>query len=126
VETPLLATKLFVPGIRPGTVARPRLMRRLDSALTNSLTLVSAPAGFGKTTVLSQWIAEDGSPKPVAWVQLDEGDNDPVRFWDYFIGGIRKLRPLSGQIASSMLHAPQPYPIESVLTVLINEVSERR
>jgi LuxR family transcriptional regulator, maltose regulon positive regulatory protein len=124
VDTPLLATKLFVPEIRPGTVARPRLMRRLDSALTNSLTLVSAPAGFGKTTVLSQWIVEDGAPKPVAWVQLDEGDNDPVRFWDYVIGGLRKLRPLSGQIASSMLHAPQPYPIESVLTVLINEISE--
>ena len=71
MDTPLLSTKLFVPPVRPGLVARPRLVERLKSALTNPLTLVSAPAGFGKTTVLTQWIATIEPPTRSAWVQLD-------------------------------------------------------
>jgi len=123
MDTPLLSTKLFVPPARPGLVPRPRLMERMESALSSPFTLVSAPAGFGKTTVLTQWVASKPS-RPVSWVQLDEGDNDPVRFWDYFIGALRKLRPSTGQMASAMLHAPQAYSIESVLAALINDIGE--
>ncbi len=121
--TSLLATKLFVPQPRPGLVARPRLVKQLEPAFSTPLTLVSAPAGFGKTTVLAQWIASYQPPRPVAWVSLDEGDNDPVRFWSYFIAAVRTVRPDAGESASGMLRSPQPYPIEAVLTALINDVS---
>ncbi len=120
MDTPLLSTKLFVPQPRPGLVARPRLMERMDEALSFALVLVSAPAGFGKTTAVSQW-AKQGKAPPLAWVSLDNGDNDPVRFWDYFIAALTKLKPGIGQAASNMLHSPQPYPTESVLTALIND-----
>jgi LuxR family transcriptional regulator, maltose regulon positive regulatory protein len=120
----LLTTKLFVPQPRPGLIARPRLMERLDSILTNRLTLVSAPAGYGKTTVLSQWIFKNKSQLKVSWVQLDDNDNDPVRFWDYVVEAIKKEQPNAGQITSSMLHAPQQIPIEATLTPLINDLSQ--
>ncbi len=123
METALLSTKLFVPSPRPGLVNRPRLIERLDAALNNPFTLVSAPAGFGKTTVLAQWIAGIKARLPVAWVSLDEGDNDPVRFWDYFIAAASTVRPGAGESASLMLHSPQPYPMQSVLTALINQLA---
>ncbi len=123
MDIPLLSTKLFVPSTRPGLVMRPRLMERLEAGLTGPLTLVSAPAGFGKTTVLSQWIATHEPPRPVAWIQLDEGDNDPVRFWDYFIAAVKKLQPGAGENAATMLHSPQAYAIEAVLTTLINDLT---
>src|SRR3989304_984147 len=123
METQLLATKLFVPQPRPGLVPRPRLMERLQSGFATPLTLVSAPAGFGKTTVLAQWIAGYKPPRPVAWVSLDEGDNDPVRFWNYFIAAVRTVRPEVGESALTMLRSPQPYPIEATLTALINDIS---
>ena len=122
METSLLATKLFVPPARPGLVPRPRLMERLQLALTSRLTLVSAQAGYGKSTVLAQWISEKKLQGSTAWVSLDEGDNDPVRFWDYFIAALRTLRPTTGEAALALLHSPQPYPIESVLTALINDL----
>ena len=74
--TPLLKTKLFVPPARPELISRPRLIERLNEGLDRRLTLVSAPAGFGKTTLLSEWVA--GAGRPVAWLSLDEGDNDPT------------------------------------------------
>ena len=123
MDSQLLTTKLFVPSPRPGLVNRPRLMERLDVALNNPFTLVSAPAGFGKTTVLSQWIAGIKAKFPSSWVSLDPRDNDPVRFWDYFIAATGTLRPGAGESASMMLHSPQPYPMESVLTALINELA---
>jgi LuxR family transcriptional regulator, maltose regulon positive regulatory protein len=120
----LLATKLFIPQPKPGLVSRPRLIARLDAILTNLLTLVSAPAGYGKTTVLSQWISQNKSQLKVFWVQLDDNDNDPVRFWDYVVEALKKEQPTVGQITSSMLHAPQQIPIEAILTPLINDLSQ--
>jgi LuxR family maltose regulon positive regulatory protein len=121
---PLLATKLFVPQPRPGFVARPRLVERLNQALSSGLVLVSAPAGFGKTTAVVQWALQSKKDTSIAWVQLDEGDNDPVRFWDYFIAALKTFKPAAGDVASSVLHSPQSYSIEAVLTSLINDVTD--
>ena len=123
MDTPLLSTKLFVPPARTGLVPRPRLMKRLDAALGSPFTLVSAPAGFGKTTILTQWAATIKPPMRVAWVQLDEGDNDPVRFWDYFIAAVKTLAQSAGSDVSAMLHSPQGYTTEAVLTTLLNDVA---
>jgi LuxR family maltose regulon positive regulatory protein len=86
------------------------------------LTLISAPAGFGKTTLLSEWAA--GCGQPVAWLSLDDGDNDPARFLTYLIAALQKARPDVGKTALQMLHSPQPPPIETALTILINEIAE--
>ncbi|MGH3147148.1 MAG: hypothetical protein ACRDTR_15230, partial [Rubrobacter sp.] len=91
---PLLLTKLSVPSVRPSLVARPRLSQRLEEGLERKLILVSAPAGFGKTTLLSAWPdAPSGNGRPVAWLSLDPGDNDPARFWRYFIAAVDRLHP---------------------------------
>jgi LuxR family maltose regulon positive regulatory protein len=87
---PVLATKLFVPLARAQAVARPRLVDRLDAGIRSGakLTLISAPAGFGKTTVLSDWVARIGRPETgmrVAWLSIESGDNDPVRFFGYLV-----------------------------------------
>jgi len=145
--TPLLTTKLHVPPLRPGLVHRPRLLQRLDEglALGHRLTLISAPAGFGKTTLLSEWIAQRRgdketrrqgevvssplvSPSPgllvsSAWLSLDEGDNDPARFWAYLIAALRIAAPTIGEGVWSALQAPQPPPPEFVLAGLINELA---
>ena len=78
MSTSILATKLYVPPPRPRVVLRPRLIERLNEGLHRKLTLISAPAGFGKTTLLSEWVA--GCQRPAAWLSLDEGDSDPTRF----------------------------------------------
>ena len=78
MNMPILATKLYIPLPRPKVVLRPRLIERLNEGLHRKLTLISAPAGFGKTTLVSEWVA--GCERPVAWLSLDEGDNDPTRF----------------------------------------------
>jgi LuxR family maltose regulon positive regulatory protein len=117
---PLLATKLHIPPARPNMVARPRLLERLDQGLSARLTLLSAPAGFGKTTLLSAWLAEFSSP--AAWVSLDVGDNDPVRFLNYLIAALRAIEPEVGERARQVLRSPQPPSIESILTLLINEL----
>ena len=79
----LLSTKLFIPRTRKNLVSRPRLTERLNASLEKKLTLIAAPAGFGKTTLLSEWIPH--SPRSVTWLSLDEDDNDPTKFWAYFI-----------------------------------------
>jgi LuxR family maltose regulon positive regulatory protein len=116
----LLATKLFIPPLRPRgrVVPRPRLLELLDQGLNARLTLVSAPAGFGKTTLVSSWLAE--GTFPTAWVSLDTGDNDPTRFVSYLIAALRKISPGVGVAAQAQLQSPQPPPLESVLTMLIN------
>ena len=126
METQLLATKLFVPSPRPGLVLRPRLMEQLDSALNSPFTLVSAPAGFGKTTVLTQWIRGIRPGTKFGWIQLDAGDNDPVRFWDYLIAAVRKQHADAGSTASSMLHSPQTFGTDSVLSSLLNDLADIR
>ncbi len=123
MDTPLLATKLFIPQAMPGLVLRPRLVERLNEAQTFGLVLVSAPAGFGKTTAVVQWALQSRKDTTVAWVSLDDGDNDPIRFWGYFIAALKAVRPEAGENALTMLHSIEKYPIESVLTSLINDVT---
>ncbi|HSR32549.1 MAG TPA: hypothetical protein VLY63_18465, partial [Anaerolineae bacterium] len=118
---PLLATKLHIPPARPNLVARPRLLERLDQGLATRLILLSAPAGFGKTTLLSTWLA--GSPSSASWVSLDAGDNDPVRFLNYLICALRTIGPGVGEMTRQLLRSPQPASIASVLTLLINELA---
>jgi len=121
---PLLATKLYVPLPRANLVPRSRLVERLQAGLTGKLTLIAAPAGFGKTTLVSAWWATPtGSAVPMAWVSLDAGDNDPIRFWSYVIAALDTLQPGLGATALALLQAPQSPPIEAVLTLLLNAVS---
>ena len=115
----LLTTKLFIPKTRPDLVSRPRLIERLNTGLRRNLTLVSAPAGFGKTTLLSEWVA--GCERPVAWLSLDEGDNDPTRFLAYLIAALQTIAQNIGVGVLAMLQSPQPPPIEPILTALLNE-----
>jgi LuxR family maltose regulon positive regulatory protein len=125
----LLRTKLYTPPIRPELVSRQRLIERLSEGLPRGrrLSLVSAPAGFGKTTLVSDWLRHV-TPAHVAWVSLDQGDNEPVRFWGYVLAALRGLPELRergiGESAWSMLQSPQPPPIEAVLTDLINDLAE--
>jgi len=96
----------------------------MDQAITRKLTLVSAPAGFGKSTLLAEWLAAaPAGARPAAWVSLDESDNDPARFWAYVVTAMRKIRPEIGESALSLLRSPQPPPIESILTTLINDIT---
>ena len=113
-------TKFHVPGWRSGFVSRPRLVAALDRHAGRKLTLVSAPAGFGKTTLLAEWLA--AGELPVAWVSLDSSDNDPALFWAYVIAALQTIQPGTGSNARSMLHSPQPPSIETVLTSLINDI----
>jgi LuxR family maltose regulon positive regulatory protein len=121
----VLETKLYVPRPRTGQVARSRLSGRLDSGTDSKLVLVSAPAGFGKTTLLTAWLAAspaDGQPRSAAWLSLDPGDNDPAHFWTYVIAGLRTLAPDMGASALELLQSPQALPVEAVLTTLINDL----
>ena len=87
----LLATKLYLPGPRPGQVSRPRLMTRLDEGLARGLILACAPPGYGKTVLLADWARRGG--RPVAWLSLDAGDNDPARFWRHAVAALDRARP---------------------------------
>lgn len=121
---PLLATKLSLPPMRPGLVLRPRLTERLNEARHHRLTLVSAPAGSGKTTLLAEWCdATAASGMPVAWLSLDERDDDPMRFWTYLVAALDGIRSGLGRGALSMLQSAQAVPVEMTLTVLINAIA---
>jgi LuxR family maltose regulon positive regulatory protein len=126
VSTPLLKTKLYIPPVRPGLVSRPRLIERLNAGLNRKLTLVSAPAGFGKTTLVSEWVQALGGatpPRAIAWLSLDEGDNDPTRFLAYFVAALQTIEADVGKGALGALQSPQPPPAEAILTGLINEIA---
>ena len=119
---PLLETKLHVPRWRRSLVARPRLSERLSRGAESALTLVSAPAGFGKTTLLAEWLAvaaADGGS--VAWLSLDQRDNDPALFWTYVVAALNAGVPGGGAGALSPLQPPQP-PNEAGLVALINDL----
>jgi LuxR family maltose regulon positive regulatory protein len=121
MSTPILATKLYIPPPRPKAVLRPRLIERLDEGLHRKLILVCAPAGFGKTTLLGEWVA--ALPRPAAWLSLDEGDNDPARFLSYFVAALRTIAPSMGEGVLDALGSPQSPPTESILTALLNEMA---
>jgi LuxR family maltose regulon positive regulatory protein len=118
-----LATKLYIPPSRRRIVVRPRLVERLNEGLAagHRLTLVSAPAGFGKTTLIGEWVAACG--RPAAWLSLDEGDSDPSRFLIYLIAALQTVAPGIGEGVLTVLHSPQPPPPESTLTALLNDVT---
>lgn len=123
-SAPLLETKLFPPRWRSGLVARRRLVDRLIRDTAAKLILISAPAGFGKSTLLAEWLdATQGDPAPVAWLSIDRSDNDPVTFWSYVIGAIQRQIPNIGRASLELFRSPQPPPTESILTVLINELA---
>ncbi len=121
MSAPILATKLYFPPPQPNIVLRPRLIERLNEGLHRRLTLVSAPAGFGKTTLLSEWVA--GCGRPAAWLSLDEGDNDPTRFLAYLVAALQPIAAGIGEGVLGALRSPQPPPTESVLTALLNEIT---
>ena len=123
-HTQLLTTKLAVPPLPPTLVKRPRLVERLHQGVSRRLTLLSAPAGFGKTTLLSEWHTSPLRKRyRLAWVSLDEADNDPACFWSYVIGSLDMLHPGLGNEAMSLLHASPPVTMESVLVTLLNALS---
>jgi LuxR family maltose regulon positive regulatory protein len=101
-------------------VPRPRLSERLDRGTASKLTLVSAPAGFGKTTLLAAWLADD--VRPGAWLSLDRGDNDPASFWAHVVAALQSVAPEVGATTLALLQESQPPPIEHVLTPLLNDV----
>ena len=123
MSTPILATKLYIPPPRAKIVLRPRLIERLNEGLSSGrkLTLISASAGFGKTTLVSEWIAS--CKQPAAWLSLDEGDNDSTRFLTYLVAGLQMIAPNIGEGVLGVLQSPQPPPTESILTALINEIT---
>jgi LuxR family maltose regulon positive regulatory protein len=135
MATSILATKLFIPSPRKELVHRPRLIKLLNRGLSRKLTLVSAPAGFGKTTLISEWVNNpelDNSNKSsgknrIAWLSLEKGDNDLVQFLSYFINALNRIEGFEAVIggkAQGMLQSPQPAPTEDIISSLINDVSE--
>jgi LuxR family maltose regulon positive regulatory protein len=122
VSTPILATKLFTPAPRARVVLRHNLIERLnDSSRSRGVTLISAPAGFGKTTLASEWTA--GSKRPVAWLSLDDGDNDPARFLMYLVAAVRTVASNIGDGVLGALQSPQLPPVEPLLTALLNDIT---
>ena len=117
----LLATKLHVPRLQPGFVARPRLVQALDEGLVRRLILVGAPAGFGKTALLAGW-ARRGD-RPVAWLSLDAGDNDPARFWRHAVAALDRARAGIAERVGALLGPPAPASFEGLVTALINELA---
>ena len=121
MPTPILATKLYIPRLRPNVVSRPRLIERLNEGLHRKLTLISAPAGFGKTTLVSEWVF--GCQRPAAWLSLDEGENDPARFLTYLVAALQTLAATLGEGVLTILQSPQPPPPASILTALLNDLT---
>ena len=119
----LLATKLHVPGSHPGLVPRPRLADQLDEGLGRGLILACAPAGYGKTALLADWVRR-GS-RPIAWLSLDTADNDPARFWRYVVAALDRACPGIGERIGPLLGPPAPPSFDPLLEALINELAAR-
>src|SRR5665647_1090202 len=116
----MLLTKLHIPPASQNTVHRSELFEKLNLGLSRKLILISAPAGFGKTTVVSDWINQNKIP--TAWFSLDNGDNDPVDFLSYIISGIQSIHKEFGQSALKLLNSPNKPSVESIASLLINEI----
>ena len=123
MDTLILPTKLFAPPLRPGWILRQRLIEQLNVSSQRKLTLVSAPAGYGKTTLISSWLRETNIPS--SWLSLDEGDNDPIRFFQYFIAGLQKIIPDIGADLPGMLQSVQPPSFDVLINLLINETTRQ-
>jgi LuxR family transcriptional regulator, maltose regulon positive regulatory protein len=119
----LLATKLYVPGPRPGFVPRSRLVERLDEGLGRGMVLLCAPAGSGKTVLLAEWARRGG--RPVAWLSLDSGDNDPARFWRHAVAALDGVCPGIDERVAPLFGPPAPPSFEAVVTAVINALAAR-
>jgi LuxR family transcriptional regulator, maltose regulon positive regulatory protein len=117
----LLATKLHVPRPRPGFVARPRLLERLAEGTARELVLVCTPAGFGKTTLLADWARHE--QRPVAWLSLDDADNDPTRFWRHVAAALDRVLPGVAERIAGLLEGPQPAAFQVAVAALVNELA---
>ena len=141
MSSPILVTKLFIPATRPEFVRRPRLLEQLNKGIHRRLTLISAPAGFGKTTLVTEWINQKDKirnenidihssffhlhPSTVAWLSLDAGDNELTRFLTYFIAALNQIEGLDtlGKESLALLGSPEPPGVEAILTPLINDIA---
>jgi LuxR family maltose regulon positive regulatory protein len=121
MASPLVQTKLYFPKLRRSLVARPRLSGRLRREAESRLLLISAPAGFGKTTLLAEWLAATPE-RSVAWLSLEESDRQPASYWTYVITALQTVAPAVGGSALELLQSGQP-PVETVLTAVLNELS---
>ena len=122
MAAPILASKLYRPPPQPNTVFRARLIAQLNAGLNRKLTLISASAGFGKTTLVSAWAA--GCGRPVAWLSLDAGDGDPARFLTYLITALQTVSRGVGAGVLANLRSPQPPQMETLLTALLSDFSD--
>src|SRR5207247_766051 len=118
----LLQTKLHIPVVRARMVSRPRLTNRLIEGIDGKLSLVSAPAGSGKTTLICDFIGKIN--RPVAWISLDSGDNDPIRLFKYFIAAIRTINPEMGDKAESVLESGKSPQLETSATILLTDIAD--
>jgi LuxR family maltose regulon positive regulatory protein len=120
-QTPLLATKLFIPTPRVRRVIRSRLVERLEAGKHRPLTLIAAPAGSGKTTLISEWLA--ACPQPAAWLSLDQSENDPASFWRHLLAAMRRAWPDFGQDLLDLFQSPQPPALDSIPGLMVNELA---
>lgn len=123
MDTPLITTKLLIPTLRQRLVSRPALIDCISKGIAGKLTLLSASSGYGKTTLMSEWCATREQDYPLAWISLDKGDNDPVRFLSYLIAALQNIQDGLGQDTSTLMQGAQNPFEESILSVLVNEVS---
>ena len=124
MPSPLVQTKLYIPQVRRGLVPRPRLSERLNPATQPRLTLISAPPGFGKTTLLAAWLAAaPDAARPVAWVSLEESERERDSFWTYVVTALDAAAGV-GAGTLPLLQTPHP-PIETVLATVLNERRRR-
>jgi LuxR family maltose regulon positive regulatory protein len=123
LSPPLITTKLYRPRPRPDWIPRPRLLARLDKGLAagRRLSLISAPAGFGKTSLASAWVAS--LDRPVAWLGLNAEENDPIRFWTYLVAALQRVTPNVGGELPTLLRATPPAPLETIIASLVNTVA---
>lgn len=121
MPNPIISTKFYIPAPRSRTVIRRRLTERLNKGLYRKLTLISAPAGYGKTMVVCEWLANCG--RPAAWLSLEQGDNEITRFLTYMISALQTISENIGEGVLSVLHSPQPTPTKSILSALLNELA---
>jgi len=121
----LLQTKLAMPAARVDRVARPRLVQQLDTSLEGPLTLICAPAGFGKTSLITDWYEQAARPDfPMAWLSLDEDDNDPARFLTYLISALESIGDIHSDDLLALLQSAPPPPPKVILTALLSRVEE--
>jgi LuxR family maltose regulon positive regulatory protein len=122
VSTPLLSTKLYIPSTRPNLVPRPRLIQKLNAGLHCKVTLISAPAGYGKTTLISDWIEQSGLS--FCWITLDDSDNDIGHFLAYFIASLRSINIDLDEQILTLIHSPQQNQLENILIPMINQIAD--